>query len=157
VTSAGSRDTARYDRTDPGVQAHVHRLGASGRVAMLQPYRHDVEQAGETGLIYAAGVFSHAIRKGPLLAPGGLMTDQLFAPEEIAPRVPAAEELAVGERVMGFVADRFGVPVYARVDLLPGPAVIEVELVEPSLYLGWGPDSPERIAAAIAGAVSAAR
>jgi hypothetical protein len=154
ATSAGSRDTARYDRTDPGLQGHLHRLGVAGRIAMLQPYRYEVEEAGETGLIYAGGAFSHAIRKGPLLLPGGLMTDQLFAPEEISLRAPTPEELAVGERVMAFVAGSFGTPVYARVDLLPGPMVIEVELVEPSLYLAFGPGSAERFAEVIAAAAT---
>jgi hypothetical protein len=121
---------------------------------MLQPYRHEVDESGETGLIYASGTFSHAFRKGPLLAPDGRITDQLFAPEDIAPRVPTAEELAIGELVMRYVSERFGVPVYARVDLLPGPQVIEVELTEPSLYLGQGPGAAERFASAIAAAVA---
>jgi hypothetical protein len=157
TTSAGSRDTARYVRADPRVGEHIARLQAAGRTAMLQPYRHEVEEAGETGLIYAAGVFSHAFRKGPLLTPDGRMTDGLFAPEEIAPREPTAAEFEVGRQAMRFVSGRFGTPVYARVDLLPGPMIIEVELTEPSLYLAYGPGSPERFASAIAAAVGDAR
>lgn len=157
ATSAGSRDTARYDRADPGVQSHVHRLGAEGRVTMLQPYLDGVELAGETALVYAAGTFSHAIRKGPLLQPGGLITEQLFAPEEISGRTPTADELTLGDRVMNLVIDRFGPPAYARVDLLPGPVLIEVELAEPSLFLAHGPGSPDRFAIAIASALGEGR
>ena len=156
ATSAGSRDTARYDRADPGVQAHVHRLGAAGRVVMLQPYRHNVEQTGETGLMYAGGRFSHAIRKGPLLQPGGLMTDQLFAPEDIAPREPTPAERGLGDQAVAYVTARFGIPAYARVDLLPGPMIIEMELTEPSLYLAYGPGSAGRVATAIAASIGAA-
>ncbi len=156
ATSAGSRDTARYARADPRIGAHVSRLQAAGRVAMLQPYHHEIEEAGETGLIYTGGTFSHAFRKGPLLAPDGHITDQLFAPETITAREPSSDELALGARVIATVAARFGTPAYARVDVLPGPVVIEVELTEPSLYLAYGPGSPERAAAAIAAAVHAA-
>ena len=53
------------------------------------------------------------------------------------------------------VRARFGAaPLYARVDLLPspdGPVVVELELVEPSLVLGFGADAAERLAAAVAG------
>jgi hypothetical protein len=41
----------------------------------------------------------------------------------------------------------------ARVDLVPdeeGPVVLEVELTEPSLYLGYAPGAAERLADAIA-------
>jgi hypothetical protein len=41
---------------------------------------------------------------------------------------------------------------YARVDLLPGPVVLEVELTEPSLYLGYSDAAADRFADAIASA-----
>lgn len=154
ASSAGSRDTARYTRDDERVWPHVERLLDDGRVAMIQPYHHGVDARGETGLVYAGGAFSHAFRKGPLLAPSGAITDQLFAPEDIAPRVAGPEERALGDAAIAHVISRFGVPAYARVDVLPGPQVIEVELVEPSLYLAHGPGAPERFARAIAAAVT---
>jgi hypothetical protein len=154
ATSAGSRDTARYTRDDERLWPHVERLLDSGRVAMLQPYHHGVDATGETGLVYADGVFSHAFRKGPLLQPGGAMTDQLFAPEDISARDPQPGELALADAAMAWISRRFVTPTYGRVDLLPGPQIIEVELVEPSLYLAYGPGSPDRFAAAIAAAVS---
>jgi hypothetical protein len=46
---------------------------------------------------------------------------------------------------------------YARVDLLDsasGPIVIEVELTEPSLFVGTAPGAPQRFAAAVAARVS---
>lgn len=155
ATSAGARHTARYRRNDPRVVEHVAALHAANRVAMLQPYQDDVEAGGETGLIYAAGVFSHAFRKGALLSAGGDITDGLFAPEDIGTREPSADELVLGAQALAYVSERFGTPVYARVDLLPGPLVIEVELTEPSLYLAWGAGAADRVAAAIAEAVAA--
>jgi len=155
ATSAGSRETARYARDDNRLWPHVDRLIDGGRVAMLQPYHQGVDVRGETGLVYAGGTFSHAFRKGPLLRPGGEITDQLFAPENIAPREPTQEELAIGDATMRFVMEGFGIPAYARVDLLPGPQVIEVELVEPSLYLAQDPGAAARFATIFAAAIDA--
>jgi hypothetical protein len=66
----------------------------------------------------------------------------------------ARAERAVAEAAVAYVRDRFGGDqLYARVDLLPGPdgpVVVELELVEPSLFLGDGEGSAARFAAAIA-------
>jgi hypothetical protein len=155
ATSAGSRETARYTRDDERVWPHVERLVGGGRVAMVQPYHHGVDVRGETGLVYADGRFSHAFRKGPLLQPGGVITDQLFAPEDISPRAPSPDERSLGDAVMHHVVQRFGIPAYARVDVLPGPQVIELELVEPSLYLAQDPGAAERFARVFAGRLGA--
>ena len=150
ASSAGSRETARYTRDDERVWRHVERLLRGGRIAMLQPYQNGIDVRGETGLVYAAGQFSHAFRKGPLLALDGVVTDRLFAAEDISPRLPASEERAMGDAVIAHLTARFGPPVYARVDLVPGPQVIEVELVEPSLYLAHDPRAAERFASVFA-------
>ena len=51
------------------------------------------------------------------------------------------------------MADRFGTPVYARLDLLPAddgsPVIGEVELIEPALYLGGVAGATERLVAAV--------
>lgn len=162
TVSAGSRDTRRHaiERTDE-VAAHVAELHAAGRTAMVQPYLGGVDTAGETALLYVGGRYSHAIRKGPLLAPGAPPPSGLFAPEDVSPREPSAAEREVAGRVLGVVADRLAAEpdlLYARVDLLPGPdgtpQVIEVELTEPSLFLDQAPHAPQRLADAIAAAVA---
>lgn len=155
TVSAGSRDTARFANDDTRLAALVGRIHAAGRAVMLQPYQPAVDTEGETSLIFIDGAFSHAIRKGPLLPPDGSVTAALFAPEEITARVATPEEQSLGRRVLEQVVARFGVPLYARVDLLPGPLLIEVELVEPSLFLEHAPGAAERFARAIATAVGA--
>jgi glutathione synthase/RimK-type ligase-like ATP-grasp enzyme len=154
TVSAGSRDTARFLRDDARLLVLVERIQSSGRAVMLQPYQAAVDSAGETSLIFVDGRFSHAIRKGPLLPSDGSVTAGLFAAEEITPRNPPPVELALGERVLELITRRFGAPLYARVDVLPGPLLIEVELVEPSLFLEHGPGAADRFARAIAGALS---
>jgi glutathione synthase/RimK-type ligase-like ATP-grasp enzyme len=155
--SAGARATARYLASErDAIAAHVRRLHAEGRTAMVQPYLGAVDEAGETALLYLGGELSHAIRKGPLLERGKGEPDGLFAEEDIRPRDPSPAELALGERALAAMTARFGALLYARVDLLPspdGPVIVEVELTEPSLFLGHAEGAPARLAEAIARAV----
>lgn len=150
---AGSRDTARY-RRDERVRAleHLARLTqAEGRSAMLQPYLASVDTAGETALIYFAGVPSHAIRKGPLLRLGDGLVAGLFAPEEITRRSPGEDERALAAAAHG--AMPFATPLYARIDMIRAaggePVVLELELTEPSVFLAHAPGSAERLARSI--------
>jgi len=154
VVSAGSRDTLRVG---PGESRrsldHVRRLLDAGREVLVQPYLDAVDTDGETALVHLDGVFSHALRKGALLAPGHDLVDGLFAQEEMAPREPSPAEREVAVRALAAVPGA-AVPLYARVDLLPGPdgpLVLEVELVEPSLFLDLVPGAADRFAAAIVG------
>jgi hypothetical protein len=151
AVGAGSIDAARHADHESAA-AHVARLQAAGHVVLAQPYIAAVEEAGETALIYLDGAYSHAIRKGPLLGPGTERdASGLFASEDISPREPSPAERAAGERIMAWVAERFGPLLYARVDLLPGdePALLELELTEPSLFLAHAPGSAERLARAV--------
>lgn len=155
--SAGSRDTARFRTGDRSERAAaidlVAEIHAGGRTAMLQPYLSAVDAAGETALIHFGGEFSHSIRKGPLLVAGAGPTDGFFAPETIEPRAATAAERELGERAVAFVAERFGMPAYARVDVVPGedgtPILLEVELTEPSLFFLHAEGSAERFVAEI--------
>jgi len=147
AVGAGSRDAARYAAGEEGAACdHIQRLLEAGRSVLLQPYLDQVDHHGETALMYFAGRFSHAIRKGPLLRRGGAPTDALFAAEQIAPRVPSADELRVAERALAALP--FAAPLYARVDLIPsmdgGPCLLELELTEPSLFFAHAADAAER-------------
>jgi glutathione synthase/RimK-type ligase-like ATP-grasp enzyme len=142
TVSAGSRDTARFA---PGggdfvrAGALVAGIHASGRTAMVQPYLPSVDARGETALLFFDGVFSHAIRKGPLLAPGREPTSEVFAAETILPREPSPAEREVAQRIVDHAAEHVGGPLtYARVDLVEDadgdPLLLELELTEPSLF-----------------------
>ena len=162
--SAGCNDTDRYGPgQEPAARAHVERLLAAGRRVILQPYQGAVDEAGESGLVYLEGEFSHAFRKGPLLREGQARTPVATAPglfqsESITPRVPSAPELELGARVLAWVTARCGRLLYARVDLVPGPqgtpCVMELELTEPSLFHDIHPPSAARLAAAIRARIS---
>ena len=165
VVGAGSRDSGRYDASRPAdrrlAEAHVRRLAAAGRTAMVQPYLAAVDTHGETALVFIGGAYSHAIRKGALLTGPATGDDPLYRPETITPRTPSGAERDVAARVLAacpFPADRL---LYARVDLIPGPdgapVLVELELTEPSLFLGTADGAADRLADAVAAAVAVAR
>ncbi len=148
AVSAGSRDTRRHARTaNAEALAHLRRLLDAQRSVLLQPYLPAVETAGETALIFIAGRFSHAIRKGALLPAGAPATRALFAPEQITARSAQADELQVAERVLAALPS--GVLTYARVDLIRdtshAPCLLELELIEPSLFFAHAPGAAQRL------------
>jgi len=144
VVSAGSRGTLRLgphhvDRS----RAHAAMLLDQDRPVMVQPYLHEVDEHGETALLYLDGSFSHAMRKGPLLTPDMELVTGLWAEEDMSRREPSLAERALADAVLAAVPARLGDELggellYARVDLLPspeGPRLLELELAEPSLFL----------------------
>lgn len=143
--SAGAWQTIRWS---PGTPLDDGPSGA----AMIQPYLRSIETEGEVSLLYFDGRFSHAISKRP--QPG----DFRVQPEYdgiIARYDPASDERAAADAVLAAVDEPL---LYARVDLVRGldgrPALMELELVEPDLYLGYDPDEGAAFAAAVQAAIA---
>ena len=160
AVSVGSVDTGRYRLPEQAglAAAHVARLQEAGRTVMVQPYLADVDTAGETALLFIGGVYSHAIRKGPILTGPDAGVETLYQEESITPRTPSPAEHALAARVLAALPFDPAALLYARVDLLPSPSgdpvVIEVELTEPSLFLTTADGAPQRLAAAVVAAVA---
>lgn len=151
TVSAGSNDTARH-RGDPSAAlVHAGAIIASGRAAMVQPYDHDIDRLAETGVVCLGGTVSHAFAKSAMLRDGLGSHNGLFFEEEIAPRTPVDAERGLAEAVLAMLVQRFGdAPTYARVDMVGGatgrPRIMEVELIEPSLFLHVDDGAPDRAA-----------
>lgn len=150
--SAGSRDTRRHLNTGRvAATAHIQTVLDGGRAVLVQPYLEAVDTIGETALVFFHDEYSHAIRKGPLLQRNSDATDLLFATEQIDPRTASDAELTLARRVLDALPS--GHPLYARVDLLPsadGPRLLELELIEPSLFFDHAPGSAIRFVAHLA-------
>lgn len=150
TVGAGSMDVGRYPEKGRAAEEHVQRLHRTGRSAMIQPYLKRVDDAGETALIYFAGEFSHAIRKGPMLGASREVLGGLFLKEDIRPR-----EASPAERALGRLAVQAAPApcLYARIDVIPGPdgapVVLEFEATEPSLFFVHHPEAAPRYARAI--------
>jgi hypothetical protein len=162
--SAGARDTGRFrpDHHDRAL-ALLKRLRSEGRTAMVQPYLASVEGRGETAIVAYEGQESHVLRKRAVLGPDSeapLREDALgaaeamFEPDLVEGGSAGDDEREVARAVLGELEQRFGAPpLYARVDLLAAesgaPVLLELEVVEPSLYMGTAPGSETRLAEAI--------
>ncbi|MBU6478885.1 MAG: hypothetical protein KGQ32_13220, partial [Xanthomonadaceae bacterium] len=153
AVGAGSRDAQRHARgNSDAIVAHIQRLLDKNRSVLLQPYLDHVDEHGETALLFFDGVFSHAIRKGPLLKRGEGSTIGLYAKETIESRTPSPDELAVAQRALAAIP--FDKPLlYARVDLIRdddgAPRLLELELAEPSVFVAHADGVAERFAQAI--------
>ncbi|MBN8737257.1 MAG: hypothetical protein J0H27_13445 [Xanthomonadales bacterium] len=159
AVGAGSRDAQRHSRGNrDAIVAHVQRLLEKNRSALLQPYLERVDEHGETALLFFDGEFSHAIRKGPLLKRDEGPTAGLYAKETIEPRTPSAGELAVARGALAAIP--FERPLlYARVDLIRdddgSPRLLELELVEPSVFVAHADGAAQRFAKAIVRRIAA--
>jgi glutathione synthase/RimK-type ligase-like ATP-grasp enzyme len=151
TVSAGAKHTARHNTT-ASAMAHASSLLDAGHTVMVQPYLQRVDTEAETGLVYLEGRFSHAFAKAPILdgddgLPHTDATGMLV--ERITARQATIDQLTIGQRVLDALQRRFGTLLYARVDLLPGadgPVVLEVELVEPNLFLSLGAGAADAFA-----------
>jgi hypothetical protein len=158
--SAGSRDTARWD-SPVAVLGHVAELTGAGRTSMVQPYLASVDELGETAMLFIGGEFSHAVRKGPLLAAGEGVRQDRDSRGDLRPADPTTAQRAVAQAVFDAVPGLVGVdgsPLYARIDLVHDgdgrPVVLELELTEPSLFLPQAPAAAQAFAHAVRAAVS---
>ena len=149
VTGAGARDTGRFGN-DSAVAALelLKELGERDEVAMVQPYLPEIEINGETAVVLFGGRVAYALRKRAFLPPGSVApTDEngvaeAMGDEDLVSITDARQtEVDLAEKTVAWIAARFGqMPLFARVDMvLTGsglPVLIEVELIEPCLYLG---------------------
>ena len=122
-------------------------LGGPEGPAMVQPYLPEIEQSGEVSMIFFGGRFSHAISKRP--QPGDFRVQPEFDGIIAAYRPDAAEHEAAA-RILAAVEEPL---LYARIDLVRGlegaPLLIELELIEPDLYLSYEGDAGKRFASAV--------
>jgi glutathione synthase/RimK-type ligase-like ATP-grasp enzyme len=137
--SAGSFETYAFGREEAkeGVLARC----CAERDVMVQPYVASVDDYGERSLVFVDGICSHAVRKSPRFAGG----------EERVDSVPIqSDERAFAEALVRTLSPDL---LYARVDLARdaagAPMLMELELVEPSLFLRQGPEATVRLVSAI--------
>ncbi|MGZ3527995.1 MAG: ATP-grasp domain-containing protein [Vulcanimicrobiaceae bacterium] len=110
------------------------------RDALVQPFMPEIFERGERCLIFIDGQYSHAVQKAPFTnAPGGGR-----------PVIAEPQEIQIGQRALSVLTET---PLYARVDLLRGTdgvdRLMELELIDPELYMRFDSESPRRFALAL--------
>ncbi len=140
--SAGAHHTLRFTRRSPQSAEKVLSAILESSEAMVQPYLASVETTFERSLVYVDGVFSHAVRREPVL-----LTKRFHGTLAAA----AEDERWVAETALRSLTD--APLLYARVDLARdakgAPLLMELELIEPHLYLSAQPRSADVLAEAI--------
>jgi hypothetical protein len=154
VMSGNAEGAWRLERTRAQALAGEIESYFEQRPLMLQPFERGIVEEGEYSLVYLNGRYSHGILKVPKA--GGFRVQEEHGSEIRAvaakPALRAAADAAIaaiGHKLL-----------YARADLVRSGdvfRVMELELVEPSLYLRMDPGAPERFAEAIATLAPAAR
>ncbi len=147
---ATARETLRFDDEPAAVrraQAHLDRL-LQREDMLLQPYQESVEQQGELSLFVIDGAVTHAVRKVP--TPGDYRVQDDFGAHD-EPITPKPAEIALALQAVEAV--RLPDLLYARTDFLRNDdgelRLIELELVEPSLFFRHAPHAAERLADAL--------
>lgn len=145
VVDLGAKNLHRVRAGAGEAEAAIETVMARGG-AMVQPFLPSLEAEGELSLIYVDGEITHAVRKRP--ARGDFRVQSIWggtmAPAEAGPR-----EREIGAQALAQLDE---VPLYARVDLVAGPGrdlcLIELELIEPNLYLVTHPPAATMLAEA---------
>ncbi len=135
-------------RIAPGARLPVDALGQR---RLVQPLMPGILEGGETSLFFFGGRFSHAILKRP--AAGDFRVQAQFGGREMACEANSeAQALAAAALAAAPAA-----PVYARVDMVADAAgrlhIMELELIEPSLFLHYARDRGAAFGRAIYAAV----
>lgn len=113
---------------------------------MVQAFEKTILDKGEYSLFYFNGKYSHSINKLPAAGDFRVQEEHGGSLESI---VPNPSMLTLAQKTLEALPSD---SLYARIDMLntnKGLAIIEVELIEPSLYFNMDDESPQRFAQAI--------
>ena len=156
AVGAGSGGAARYRAHEhEAARRHVEALHRDGRDALIQPYVSSVDTRGERAVIVIDGEITHAMTKAAMLNVEESVRTAQFRRDQMSRADLEPEVRDYVEDLLG--EERFGDLLYARVDLVAtnaGWALMELELVEPNLFLTFDEAAPQRLAAAIARTLS---
>lgn len=129
---------------------------AAGQRMLVQPFLPAISEDGEYSLFYFGGHYSHAISKHP--AVGDFRVQEQFGGIERAvepdadAKTLAKAALAATDQLLGC-----GPLTYARIDMVRDAEgnfrLMELELIEPSLFLHFAADKGALFAEAVMGAV----
>lgn len=144
TVSATAEHTYRMTKFDPNFTEIFSR-----RPFMVQPFMPNIVSEGEYSLFYMGGEYSHTILKAPRTADFRVQEEHGGVISAVEPTKKLRD---TGRMIVEMVAPS---PLYARVDLVRNTgddfALMELELIEPALYLRMEAGAPRRFAAAING------
>jgi glutathione synthase/RimK-type ligase-like ATP-grasp enzyme len=124
----------------------------AGRRMLIQPLMRAIHSEGEISLFYLGGRYSHAIVKRP--GAGEFRCQSQFGGRHEMIAAPAAAQALAAAALAASGPDL----AYARIDLIGdgagGYALMEIELIEPYLYLDQAPDGGARFVDMVLGTIA---
>lgn len=147
VIGAGARGAFVVNEISEFEQSCETHFSFSNIPLLVQPYLKEVDHPGEIAVVCCEGEILHSIIKRPALSDGGH--------GDFAANVVASTELTnFIDRIMRIEIAGYPVSelIYSRIDVVPttdGYKLMELELIEPFLFLPMNPTSTEVFANAI--------
>lgn len=136
-----------------GAAAAAAALHAEGQDVLVQPLLPSVTTGGETSVVFVDGCVSHAVRKIP--AAGDIRSQPEYG-SDVSAVTPSSAHTELGVRALEATATVLGLDpgalLYARVDCVDhdgAPVLMELELIEPDLYVGYDRSAADRVVAAV--------
>ncbi len=116
----------------------------ANREFMVQPFLQNIITEGEYSLFYFNGKHSHSVLKKPKVNDFRVQEEHGGMIKSI---LPTQQQMTMAQNIINKLSS---IPLYARIDLVRNNenefALIELELIEPSLYFNRDKDSAERFA-----------
>jgi glutathione synthase/RimK-type ligase-like ATP-grasp enzyme len=145
VISASAHRTARV----PAAEVAIAVKDFADTEFMVQEFLPEIAE-GEWSLVFIGGQYMHAVKKIP--ANGEFRSQRDFGAKQ-HPDSPPETAIAQGKRILDLLPDQ---PAYARIDFVMrgnAPLLIELELIEPELFLGTHEAATRRLARIVARSV----
>ena len=120
---------------------------------LVQPFVPSVLERGEVSVMVFGGRATHAVQKVPKRGDFRVQDDHGGS---VHPYVATDRERTFAERAVAIATELVGAPVYARVDIVDlngAPALMELELIEPELFMREAPSSADVFAGAVVAAL----
>lgn len=147
--SGAARHTYRINRRTAGEHEAILATLLAQEAMVVQPFQADVARTGEDTLVVFGGRYSHAVRK--VARPGDFRVQDDHG-GTVHEHQPSEEQRVLAEQA---AAACQSLPVYGRVDMVRGNdgrlAVMELEVIEPELWLRFHPPAADAFAEGIAG------
>ncbi len=139
IVGAKSSHIVLVHRNDPASYAKLPRNLQSDY--FVQPFIGEIKRSGEMSMIFFGKRFSHAVLKKP--SEMDFRTQAEYG-AMISRCVPSQRQIEMAQEILNCVEEDL---LYARVDVVPqdrgGFVLMELELIEPSLFLTYAPESVE--------------
>jgi glutathione synthase/RimK-type ligase-like ATP-grasp enzyme len=145
ISASGFETYAIEAPIDDTARATIARVVSVGD-ALVQPFASEVPRDGEFSFTFLDGAFSHATLKRATQGEFRVQTEHGGSVESVE---PAAQLIEGAQQVLSVLPE---VPLYARVDGIARDGafvLMELELIEPNLFMDFAPGSADQLARAI--------